>query len=70
MADIKLGRREPCPSCGLYFEKIRNLVNEQAEDEGLWFTNDELSGPINISEAYLQLALRKLHAVIEGIELK
>lgn len=36
------------------------LVNNQAEDEGLWFLNP------TASEAYLQQALRALHAVIEG----
>ena len=35
------------------------LVNEQAEDEGLWFID------ATCSEAYLQAALRKLHAAIE-----
>jgi len=39
--------------------RIRKLVNAQAEDEGLWFI------PQYASEAYLQAALRKLHAVIE-----
>ncbi len=36
------------------------LVNEQAEDDGLWFN------PQYATEAYLQQALRKLHAAIEG----
>jgi len=36
------------------------LVNEQAEDEGLWFID------ATCSEAYLQAALRKLHAAIEA----
>ena len=38
---------------------IRALVDEQAEDEGLWFEAQY------ISEAMLQSALRSLHAVIE-----
>lgn len=44
-------------------ERLRALVNEQAEDEGLWFKAEY------ITEAYLQQALRKLHALIEGDEL-
>jgi len=36
------------------------LVNEQAEDEGLWFID------ATCSEAYLQAALRKLHAAVEA----
>jgi hypothetical protein len=39
---------------------IRELVNKQAEDEGLWFV--AATGP----EAYLQQELSKLHAVIEA----
>ena len=39
---------------------LQNLVNAQAEDEGLWF-----QAP-TASEAYLQQALRELHALIEG----
>ena len=42
-------------------DKILALVNEQAEDDGLWFLD-----PL-CSEAYLQSALRKLHAVIEEV---
>jgi len=38
---------------------ILKLVLEQAEDEGLWFI------PETAAEAYLQHALRKLHALIE-----
>lgn len=44
-------------------EPILKLVNEQAEDEGLWALN--LDGTLPIGEAYLQQELRKLHAVIE-----
>lgn len=36
------------------------IVQEQAEDEGLWFVAE------SISEAYLQNALRELHRAIEG----
>ncbi len=39
---------------------IYDFVQEQADDEGLWFV-DAQSAP----EAYLQQELRKLHAVIE-----
>ncbi len=38
---------------------IKALVNEQAEDAGLWFVAE------TCAEAYLQAALRRLHAVIE-----
>ena len=41
-------------------EKILEVVNEQAEDEGLWLVN-----PTG-SEAYLMQELRRLHAVIEA----
>jgi len=40
-------------------DTIKRLVNEQAEDEGLWFN------PKYITEDYLQQALRHLHYVIE-----
>ena len=39
---------------------IQSTVNEQAEDEGLWF--DTVTAP----EAFLQQALRRLHSVIKG----
>ena len=39
---------------------LLELVNQQAEDEGLWF--DATTAP----EAYLQQELRKLHVAIEG----
>lgn len=35
------------------------LVEKQAEDEGLWFI------PQTAPEAYLQQALRELHAAVE-----
>lgn len=38
----------------------RTIAGEQAEDEGLWF--DAQTAP----EAYLQQALRRLHAAVEG----
>lgn len=40
--------------------ELMAIVNEQAEDDGLWFLN-----PL-CSEAYLQAALRRLHAAIEA----
>lgn len=40
-------------------KKIKTLVEEQANDEGLWFIAE------TAPEAYLQQALRKLHRVIE-----
>jgi hypothetical protein len=39
--------------------EIRRLVDEQAEDDGLWFCAR------TCPEAYLQQALRRLHALIE-----
>lgn len=39
--------------------KIRDTVEEQSEDEGLWF--EASTAP----EAYLQQELRRLHKVIE-----
>ena len=38
------------------------LVDEQAEDEGLWFQAETMP------EAYLQQELRRLHAAIESVE--
>ncbi len=42
------------------FSLIKRLVNEQAEDEGLWFVAE------TAPEAYLQEKLRELHRLIEG----
>lgn len=41
--------------------ELRALVNEQAEDEALWFITE------NIAEAYLQQELRRLHAAVEAL---
>lgn len=41
-------------------EIIRRIVNEQAEDDGLWFIAQ------TAAEAYLQQQLRRLHSAIEG----
>lgn len=40
-------------------ENAKAVVNEQAEDEGLWFV------PKYITEDYLQKSLRRLHAAVE-----
>jgi hypothetical protein len=40
---------------------IKAVIEEQANDYGLWFRAE------TCAEAYLQQALRRLHAVIEGI---
>ena len=38
---------------------IQDIVNEQAEDEGLWFEAE------TAPEAYVQRELRRLHEIIE-----
>ncbi len=45
-------------------ELLKSLVDLQAEDEAIWFIADRAS------EAYLQEALRLLHAVIESNDIK
>lgn len=40
-------------------DDVRRLVNQQAEDEGLWFDAE------TAAEGYLQQELRRLHAAIE-----
>ena len=42
-------------------ENARFVVDEQAEDEGLWFVAETMT------EAYLQSALRRLHAAVENV---
>jgi hypothetical protein len=42
------------------YAELKKLVEEQAEDEGLWFVAE------TAPEAYLQAALRKLHAAVEA----
>ena len=44
-------------------KEIRELVDEQAEDEGLWGIYPLGQQPI--VEAYLQQELRRLHTMIE-----
>jgi len=41
--------------------EIRKLVDQQAEDDGLWFEAE------TAPEAYLQERLRLLHALIESL---
>ena len=53
-------RRAPPDNAEAQLAAIRALVNQQAEDAGLWFMAE------HCSEAYLQAALRKLHAAIEA----
>jgi len=45
--------------------RIRALVDEQAEDEGLWTIYPRAQQPIG--EAYLQQELRRLHTLIEEV---
>ena len=42
-------------------ENPKAVVDEQAEDEGLWFV------PETITEDHPQRALRRLHAAVEGV---
>ncbi len=41
-------------------KQIFDLVDTQAKDEGLWFVAE------TVAEAYVQNALRELHALIES----
>ena len=40
-------------------DRLHQIVNEQACDDGLWFRAQ------HVTEDYLQVALRRLHAAIE-----
>ena len=42
-------------------EQLKAIVDEQAEDEGLWFN------ALHVPEDYLQAALRRLHEAIEQL---
>lgn len=44
-----------------FLDPILAVVDEQADDEGLWFL------AVTAPEAYLQQELRRLHAAIENI---
>jgi hypothetical protein len=50
---------EHTPDDAPLWDQLLAVVNYQAEDEGLWFVAH------TVSEAYLQQALRLLHATIE-----
>jgi hypothetical protein len=50
---------ETTPQCDIDF--LKEFVAKQAEDKGLWFTAQYAS------EAYLQAALRHLHALVEAL---
>lgn len=52
---LSLGQHKPELS-------LTELVDEQANDEGLWCE------AVYASEAYIQAALRRLHAAIENLE--
>ena len=54
----------PCDVCAGWYCRLRDFVDCQAEDEGLWFMAE------TASEAYLQQGLRKLHEIIEEGEAK
>lgn len=56
---------EICNKCPVmeHLTKIRKLVDEQANDDGLWGV--KLDGTLPITEAYLQQELRRLHMAIE-----
>jgi hypothetical protein len=51
---------EVCAALKRDVERLRNIVNKQAEDEGLWFVAQ------TAPEAYLQQELRNLHAAIDA----
>jgi hypothetical protein len=57
---MKPDRRHTSQRISDSINAIKLLVAEQAEDEGLWFIY------ASASEAYLQRALRRLHAAIES----
>lgn len=44
-----------------HIQNLKDLIEVQAQDEGLWFLD-----PL-CSEAYLQAALRRLHTKIEDM---
>ena len=53
-----------CEQLEAALASIRTIVDEQAEDKGLWAIPLPL-GTQPIMEAYLQQELRRLHAVVE-----
>lgn len=56
-----VGKREMRDACNAVerLRDVRRVVGEQAKDEALWFHAQ------TAPEAYLQAALRRLHAAIE-----
>ena len=68
---VELPEKGPCPVCGSddrgycrkaisIYDQARQLVLQQAKDNGLWFVAQ------TAPEAYLQHELRRLHETIEG----
>lgn len=63
-ADSAVGTEVACPYCMVEVRtrlaEARCVCDEQATDAGLWFVAEM------VTEAYLQAALRRLHAAVEG----
>lgn len=57
--NISEGRLDHLEARSRALGRVKKTVDEQAEDEGLWF--DAETAP----EAYLQQELRKLHQAVE-----
>lgn len=51
---------EACEAMLAVLKSVQSLVNEQADDDGIWFA------PERAPEAYLQKAMRRLHRRIES----
>lgn len=69
LADIIADLRRQLAERDALISKAKNLIDDQAEDDGLWFVAE------TITETQLQKSLRKLSAIIEetddfGIPLK
>jgi hypothetical protein len=50
------------PVASMGIGSLRTIVNQQSEDDGLWFRTR------TAPEAYLQQELRKLHFAIESLD--
>ena len=59
-AEILREYREAANGTTAKMVALQKMVDQQAEDDGLWFD------PVTAPEAYLQQELRKLHEAIEG----
>lgn len=59
-SERNMGLQEAYDELKAKLERIQIKVNQQAEDEGLWFKT------IYVTEEYLQRELRELHRVIEN----